>query len=261
MADDGHRAARAATDAGHDRRVVAVEAVAVQLLEVRPEARDVVERVGPVLVAGELDRLPDRRAGLGLAGEPVGEAAHEAPPAAGGDAHGSPPSSSSSSAGRRGFALATRRRDSSGQALGDLGGPLGAGLGPGHRRRRVEAGRPLEDAQHLGDARGQVATVHDRVNLPLGELGLGPAEVVGQALAGGLLDDARAREGDQRPRLGVGDVAERGERRPDAARWWGAPARPGSAARRRASPRRRPPSWPSASGRGRPPASARRPTP
>ncbi len=89
VADDRHRAAVAAPDARDDRRVVAVEAVAVQLLEVRPEARDVVERVGAVLVAGELDRLPDRRAGLGLAREPVGEAAHEAAPAAGGDAHGS----------------------------------------------------------------------------------------------------------------------------------------------------------------------------
>ena len=67
VADDRDRAVRAAADARHDRRVVAVEAVAVQLLEVRPEPRDVVERVGPVLVAGELDRLPDRRAGLGLA--------------------------------------------------------------------------------------------------------------------------------------------------------------------------------------------------
>ena len=55
--DDG--APSEAADAGHDRRIVGPAAVAVQLDPVLDQALDVVERVRPVLVACELDLLPD----------------------------------------------------------------------------------------------------------------------------------------------------------------------------------------------------------
>src|SRR3989338_735449 len=48
----------------HDRAVVAEEPVAVQLDHVREEQGEVVERVGPLGVAGELDALPGGEAAV-----------------------------------------------------------------------------------------------------------------------------------------------------------------------------------------------------
>src|SRR5205807_1186623 len=50
-------------EAGDERGVVGARVVAVQLDPVVEEPLDVVERVGPVVVAGELDLLPDLLAG------------------------------------------------------------------------------------------------------------------------------------------------------------------------------------------------------
>ena len=57
--DQRDRAALELADPGHDRVVVHPAAIAVQLEEVVEDPLDVVERVRPLLVARELDALPD----------------------------------------------------------------------------------------------------------------------------------------------------------------------------------------------------------
>ena len=89
---------------------------------------------------------------------------------------------------------------------------------PGDRRRRFDHPRPVEDSQHARDPPNQLTSIDHIVHLPVGQLGLGQAEVGRQLLTGGLLDNPRAGERDQRSRLGEGDVAQRGEGRPDPAR-------------------------------------------
>ena len=69
LADDGDRAAVELAEAGHDRVVVGAAAVAVELGPVVQKPLDVVERVRPVLMPGELDRPPDVLVGR-LLGEP-----------------------------------------------------------------------------------------------------------------------------------------------------------------------------------------------
>jgi hypothetical protein len=59
VADERDRPALEAAEARDERRIVAERAVAVQLDEVVENALDVIEGVRPVLVARELDRLPD----------------------------------------------------------------------------------------------------------------------------------------------------------------------------------------------------------
>ena len=116
-------------------------------------------------------------------------------------------------------AAGSARRDGA-TAPGGTGrarGALGALLRPLDRRRRIGPRGPARGCQHTADTLVQLAAIDDLVDLAVGELGLGAAEVLRQLLARGLLDDARPGEGDQRPGLGVRDVAERGERRPDAA--------------------------------------------
>jgi hypothetical protein len=70
MADERHGLAGEAPDPGHERSVVRERAVAVQLDEVVEDPLDVVERVGPVLVAREFDGVPDL-VGARLGGDTV----------------------------------------------------------------------------------------------------------------------------------------------------------------------------------------------
>src|SRR5689334_15572790 len=58
VADERDRLAPERADPGHDGRVVALRPVAVKLDEVVADPLQVVQRVGPVLVAGELHRMP-----------------------------------------------------------------------------------------------------------------------------------------------------------------------------------------------------------
>ena len=67
LADDDHGPVAEAAEAGHDRGVVGAAAIAVELDPVLDQPLDVIERVGALVVAGELDRRPDlvvRRLGL-----------------------------------------------------------------------------------------------------------------------------------------------------------------------------------------------------
>ena len=61
LADEHHRRGLEARDAADDRLVVRVHAVAVQLLELREDERDVVERVRTLRMARELRDLPGRQ--------------------------------------------------------------------------------------------------------------------------------------------------------------------------------------------------------
>ena len=61
-----------------------------------------------------------------------------------------------------------------------------------------------------------VGARHDFIEVSEAEILLGEPEVLRQLLPGRLLDDSRARESDQRARLGDRDVAERRERGEDA---------------------------------------------
>src|SRR5205085_8092231 len=70
VSDQRDCAAVEAAETGDERRVVGAAAVAVQLDEVLEHPLDVVERVGPVRMARELDRAPDVRVGR-LGDDPV----------------------------------------------------------------------------------------------------------------------------------------------------------------------------------------------
>src|SRR5439155_16043979 len=84
-------------------------------------------------------------------------------------------------------------------------------------RRRSSASRGIaEEPEQAGEERSQLATWHDRVEVAVAEVRFRAAEVVGQLLAGRLLDDSRAREGEQRTRLRDEHVAEAREAREDA---------------------------------------------
>ena len=71
VADERDRAAAEAAEAGDDRRILAADAVAVQLGEVVEQALGVVERVRALVVARELDRIPDVRLGRALGDAPA----------------------------------------------------------------------------------------------------------------------------------------------------------------------------------------------
>ena len=62
MADHGHRALLVAGEPGHERGIVAEAPVPVQLRELGEEGGHVVERVGPVGMAGDERLLPGREA-------------------------------------------------------------------------------------------------------------------------------------------------------------------------------------------------------
>ena len=70
MPDQRNRAALELADAGDERVVVHPAAIAMELEEVLEDPLDVVERVRPILVAGELDPLPDLLVG-GVVLEPL----------------------------------------------------------------------------------------------------------------------------------------------------------------------------------------------
>src|SRR5690242_11912653 len=67
LPDEDDRAAAELAEAGDHRTVVAERPVAVQLEPVLEQAVDVVERVRPVIVAGQLDLPPDLFVGRLLA--------------------------------------------------------------------------------------------------------------------------------------------------------------------------------------------------
>ena len=66
MADDQHLVLIELGEAGEDRPVVAKAAVAVQFDELVEHQREIVGRVGPVLVPGDLHDLPRRQVGIDL---------------------------------------------------------------------------------------------------------------------------------------------------------------------------------------------------
>ena len=66
MADDGHGRALVEGEAGHDRRVVGEAAVAVDLQEILGQGLDIVQGIGPLRVAGDLDDLGRGQIGLDL---------------------------------------------------------------------------------------------------------------------------------------------------------------------------------------------------
>jgi hypothetical protein len=71
MADKRDRAPAEAAEAGDDRRILAADAIAVQLGEVLEQALRVIERVRALVMARELDRIPDVRLGRALGDAPA----------------------------------------------------------------------------------------------------------------------------------------------------------------------------------------------
>ena len=71
MADERDRPAAEAPEAGDDRGILAADAIAVQLGEVLEEPLGVVERVRPLVVARELDGIPDVGLGGALGDAPA----------------------------------------------------------------------------------------------------------------------------------------------------------------------------------------------
>src|SRR5581483_8290884 len=84
------------------------------------------------------------------------------------------------------------------------------------RRRSSCSLGGIEQPQEPGDGGAELGSRHDRVEMAEAEVLLGEPEVVRELLAGRLLDDAGAGEGDQRAGLGEQDVAEAGEAREHA---------------------------------------------
>ena len=160
VADQRDRATVEPAEAGDERAVVGAAAVAVQLDPVVEDPVDVVERVRPVLVPRELDGAPDLVFGRGrLAREPL-----ELPAKAlllAGDAR------------RRAAAAGSRA--------------CRAAPAAGARRHRAKSRRSRARYGAL------LGSGDDGVEVAEAEVVLGEAEVVGQLLARGLLDDARAR--------------------------------------------------------------------
>ena len=177
VADERDRAAAEAAQPGDDRRVVGLGAVAVELDEVVADPLHVVERVRPVLMAGELDRVPDL-VGRRLGRDPLDLALELRQLARDADA-----------ADERQVLAASRAARAAGAA-----------------RPRARAAQPraasVEEREEPAQERAQVGAADDRVEVAEAAVRLGQAEVVGELLAGGLLHDARAGEDDQRAGLG-----------------------------------------------------------
>ena len=92
----------------------------------------------------------------------------------------------------------------------------------GVNRPRAAASRPAarlggHERERVAEGRLQLAPIDDQVEHAALEQELAALEAVGQLLADGLLDHARAGEADQRLRLGDVQVAEHREARGDAA--------------------------------------------
>src|SRR5262249_28590149 len=86
------------------------------------------------------------------------------------------------------------------------------------RRCRSSSAAIAEESQSAAEEGPQLAPGQDRVEVAEAKVRLGETEVVGQLLARRLLDDARAREREQRFRLGDDDVAKAREARQDTRR-------------------------------------------
>src|SRR5215211_2747662 len=92
------------------------------------------------------------------------------------------------------------------------------------RRRSCSASRgfgsaaTVEEGEEPPEVGTQVTTRDDRVDVPEPGVRLALAEVVGEFLPRGLLDDTRAGEREERAGLGDDDVTEAREAREDAGR-------------------------------------------
>ena len=189
VADERHRPAVVGGDAGHDRRVVAGRAVAVQLVGVAEQALRVVERVRPVLVPRVLHDVPDLRLLAALL-----EAPAKAPDVLGDPNH-------PTRAPAVGGASRTRPRP---PARAARRSPVSSGGGANSASSRASVA--------VSSPRGTTASMW-----PSRSCDSARPKSVGQRLARRLLHDARAGERHQRARLGDRDVAERRERGDHAA--------------------------------------------
>src|SRR5262249_26192360 len=134
--------------------VGAVRPVAVQVLEVRAEAGDVVERVRAVRVPGELDRLPDLRGVLGRVLEAVDDAPDEAPTAARTGVHSDFPlplvTRSTMRRGIAGIACATPWATRAARSAPSWAHCSGRGCAPdAPRRSRIALRRPSRSGSSL----------------------------------------------------------------------------------------------------------------
>ena len=177
VSNEHDRAPVEAGKARDDRRIVGERAVSVQLDEVVADPLHVVERVGTILMACELDRVPDlvlTRLG-GNAFELALQPGHLA----------------------RDADAAQERK------LAELGQPL-LELQLLHLARGGSAGpmRLDEHGEETTDERAKLGSRDNGVDVAEAGIRLGQAEVVGKFLARRLLDDARPREREQSARLG-----------------------------------------------------------
>src|SRR6184192_1223696 len=69
MADDHARLAVEARESADDRRIVGIDAIAVQLAKVAEQRIDVIERVGPLRMTRDLRDLPGRQLAVDFPGE------------------------------------------------------------------------------------------------------------------------------------------------------------------------------------------------
>ncbi len=185
--DQRDRAALELADPGHERVIVHPPAIAVQLEEVLEDPLDVVEGVRALLVAGELDPLPDLLV-RGVVLEPLE------------------------------LALQTLELGREPRPAQQLDPAPASPTGHGGRARRRSSRGPREKPDQLRDDGTELGARHDPVDVAEAEVRLGEAEVVRQLLARGLGDDPRACERHQGAGLGDEHVAERGKAREQAAR-------------------------------------------
>ena len=187
LADEDDGAAVEPAEPGDDRPVVRAAAIAVQLEEVVEDPLDVVERVRPILVPRQLDRLPDLVVArllletVDLVLEPL-ELAGQLRPAE--ELHGA-----------------------------ELTEPLAQAHLGFARHAQFFSKRPSSCDSFPPELRPR----DDRVEVAEAVARLGEPEVVRQLLARRLRDDPRAREGHERARLRDRDVAEAGEAREHSA--------------------------------------------
>ena len=230
MADQRDRPPVEPTEAGHDGGVVHAPAIAVQLEPVVEDPGDVVERVRAILMARELDAMPDLLV-AGVRSEPLELALQALRLGARASCRGA----------------ASPRRASPG--------------GRGARARPPCSRRATEQPQQPSHRRPQLASRHDRVDVAEPVVGLRQPEVVRELLARRLRNHPRPRERHQGARLGE-QARRRGSRSSPAARpSWDARARKAARRPRRAGPRPRTRSSAAASATGCPPASGHHPKP
>ena len=224
LADDDDPTAADPGEAGHDRRIVAEQAVAVELDELVGHRRHELEGARPLEVAGELDARPDRRLGSSVGGRRLRRSASAA---------GAPRTHAGQPRGASGV----------GASAGDGGWtPAGrmAHCQPTRRPAPMAAPSAMSGTSRVGSrsaeavALGRLATAHEvassarsrraspsrwttRSTKPCSNRNSARWKPGRQLLGDRARGDARAGEPDERVRLGDVDVAEHGERGEDAA--------------------------------------------